>query len=469
MGGQSSGARLLDSPPVTSPERDQILDDLDRWEGDYVKVAVTDVDGVLRGKYLDKAKFLKAADTGFGFCDVVFGWDMVDECYDNASYTGWHTGYPDAEVQVDLSTVRHIPWEDDRPFFLGEFVTSDGGPLAVCPRQLLRRVQKRANDAGWVPKFGLEFEWFNFAETPQSAHEKAYRGLEPISPGMFGYSIIRQTHNQPFFDALLTDLRAFGVPLEGLHCETGPGVFEAAILYTDTIDAADRAVLFKAGAKEIGSRLGILPTFMAKWNTTLPGCSGHHHQSLFPVDGGPNGFHDPEGAHGMSDLFRSYLAGQLAYLGELLPMLAPTVNSYKRLVEGYWAPTRPTWGLDNRTVSLRVIGGSPSATRLETRLPGSDVNPYLSIAACLGAGLRGIEEGLTLDAAPIVGSGYDADVERYPRTLQEATDRFAGSTVARDLFGDEFVEHFAATREWEWRQSLQAVTDWELSRYFEVI
>jgi glutamine synthetase len=150
-------------------------------------------------------------------------------------------------------------------------------------------------------------------------------------------------------------------------------------------------------------------------------------------------------------------------------MLAPTVNSYKRLVEGYWAPTRPTWGIDNRTVSLRVIAGSANATRLETRLPGSDVNPYLSIAACLGAGLRGIEEGLTLDAEPIVGSGYDADVDRYPRTLQEATDRFAASTVARELFGDAFVDHFATTREWEWRQSLQVVTDWELRRYFEVI
>jgi glutamine synthetase len=469
MAGQASGALALHSPPVNPADEQQLLDEIRTWEGDYVKVAVTDADGILRGKYLDKAKFLSATTSGFGFCDVVFGWDMVDECYDNTAYTGWHTGYPDAQVQVDLDTHRRIPWEDGRPFFLGEFVDRDGDPLGVCPRQTLKRVDARAHALGYAPKFGLEFEWFNFAETPMSAHAKGYGGLEPISPGMFGYSVVRQSTNQSFFRTLLDDLRAYGVPLEGLHCETGPGVLEVAILYSDTLEAADRAVLFKTGCKEIGARLGILPTFMARFSSSLPGCSGHHHQSLTPLDGGPNAFFDADGDHRMSDTFRSYVAGQLAYLPELLPMVAPTVNSYKRLVEGYWAPTRSTWGVDNRTVSLRVIPGSASSTRLETRVPGSDVNPYVSIAACLGAGLKGIEEGLTLDTEPIAGSGYEADAPRYPRTLQEATDRFAASTIARDLFGDAFVDHFAASREWEWRQSLQAVTDWELRRYFEVI
>jgi len=452
---------------VTSDDHDAIRQ-IREWPGDYVKVAVTDADGVLRGKYLDKDKFLRAAQTGFGFCDVVLGWDMVDECYDNASYTGWHTGYPDAEVRIDLDTLRRIPWEDDRPFLLGEFVTHDGDPLSVCPRQLLKKTVARAAALGYEARFGLEFEWFNFAETPMSAHQKGYRGLEPISPGMFGYSIVRQSTNQPFFRALLDDLRAYGVPLEGLHCETGPGVFEAAILYSDPVEAADRAVCFKSGTKEIGARLGILPTFMARWSTDLPGCSGHHHQSLVRDDGSA-AFFDPDAEHAMSATFRSYLAGQLAYLGDLLPMVAPTVNSYKRLVEGFWAPTRATWGVDNRTVALRVLAGSPGATRLETRVPGSDVNAYLSVAACLGAGLLGVEQGLSLHTPATTGSGYLADAPPYPRSLAEATERFAASEPARELFGDDFVEHFAASRDWEWRQSLQAVTDWEIERYFEVI
>lgn len=454
---------------MTPEERQQIIADLRDWPGDYVKVGVTDADGILRGKYMDKGKFLKSAESGFGFCDVVFGWDMVDECYDNAAYTGWHTGYPDAEVRLDLSTRRAIPWEDDRPFFLGEFVDHAGEPLGVCPRQTLKRVIHRAADSGYGANFGLEFEWFNFAETSMSAHQKGYAAMEPISPGMFGYSVVRQSTNQQYFATLLADLRGYGVPIEGLHCETGPGVLEVAILYSDALEAADRAVLFKTGCKEIGARLGILPTFMARWNTELPGSSGHHHQSLTSLEDGTNRFYERGAEHSMSALFRSYVAGQLAHLGDLLPMIAPTVNSYKRLVEGYWAPTRATWGVDNRTVALRVIPGGSGSTRLETRVPGADVNPYLGVAACLGAGLRGIEDGLSLDAPAVVGSGYDADAPRFPATLIEATERFHRSDVARDLFGDAFVDHFASSREWEWRQAQRAVTDWELRRYFEVI
>jgi len=323
----------------------------------------------------------------------------------------------------------------------------------------------------------LEFEWFNFAETPHSLHDKGFRDLTPLSPGMFGYSILRSSQSQPFFDALLADLRAFDVPLEGLHCETGPGVLEAAILYSDALTAADRAVLFKSSAKEIGYRFGILPTFMARWNTDLPGCSGHAHQSLWslgaegePTDESTNQFFDEGDPRRMSDTFRSYVAGQLALLPEILALLAPTVNSYKRLVDGFWAPTHLNWGIDNRTVACRVIPGSAASTRLETRVPGSDVNPYLAVAACLGAGLWGIEQGLTLDTPATIGSGYGVDgVERLPRTLQAATERLAGSKAARDLFGDGFVDHYVSTREWEWRQFNDAVTDWELSRYFEII
>jgi glutamine synthetase len=435
---------------------------------EYVKVAVADIDGVLRGKYLDRAKFDTLVDGSFGFCDVVFGWDTADECYDNTAYTGWHSGYPDGVCRIDQSTHRRIPWENGRDLYLADYVGSSAA--SVCPRILCREVVERAASLGFSPAFGLEFEWFNFLETPASLHDKGHRDLTPLTPGMFGYSVLRQTHNQEYFDALLADLRAFDVPLEGLHCETGPGVFEAAIAHTDALLAADRAVLFKSGAKEIASRFGILATFMARWSDTLPGCSGHAHQSLWDADGERNLFVDEASPHSMSETFRSYLAGILTLLPELLVLLAPTVNSYKRLVDGYWAPTRPTWGVDNRTVACRVIPGTPSSTRLEARVPGSDVNPYLAVTALLAAGLWGIERELPLDQPATTGSAYvDESVERLPRTLADATRRFADSKAMRELLGETFVDHFAATREWEWRQFADAVTDWELRRYFEII
>jgi glutamine synthetase len=276
--------------------------------------------------------------------------------------------------------------------------------------------------------------------------------------------------NRPFVNALFDEMAAFGVPIEGLHTETGPGVFEAAILYSDPVEAADRAVLFKTGAKEIGHRFGILPTFMAKWNAELPGCSGHIHQSLWNKDGSKNLFADERGEHGLSDTFRSYIAGQMQLLPELLPLYAPTINSYKRLVEGAWAPTKVNWGLDNRTTALRVIAGSPKSTRLETRVNGSDSNPYLALAAALASGLYGIEHKLRLEAAPIVASGYDDPrAQVLPKTLDEATTRLERSETARALLGDDFVDHFVQTRRWEWRQFNKAVTSWEMARYFEII
>jgi glutamine synthetase len=436
--------------------------------GNRVKVAVSDIDGVLRGKYLHKDKFFGAAESGFGFCDVVFGWDMTDTCYDNTKITGWQHGFPDALVRLDLDTYRTVPWDDHVPFVLGEFVTADGGPHPVCPRQILRRVLKRAEKLGLQAMCGMEFEWFNFAETPQSWAEKKGVDPEPITPGMFGYSLLRANHAREFFKALMEEMGAYGVPIEGLHTETGPGVYEAAIQFSAALEAADRALLFKGATKEIGARFGIMPSFMAKWHQRYPGCSGHVHQSL--SDGKNNLFFDARGRHRMSRLFESYLAGQVALLMEFAPMFWPTVNSYKRLVDGFWAPVKPTWGVDNRTASFRVIPGSPKSTRLETRCPGSDVNPYLAIAALLAAGLHGVERKLKLTAAPITGTNIGSEgTPRAPRSLKETTAVFKTSAAARDWFGDDFVDHFAATREWEWRQWQDAVTDWERMRYFEIV
>jgi glutamine synthetase len=448
--------------------QEQVLSELQTVDRPKVKVAIADIDGVLRGKYLHRDKFLGATKDGFGFCNVVFGWDSSDVCYDNTAYTGWHTGYPDAQARVDLSTYRRVPWDDNVPFFLADFQDQSGEPLAVCPRQLLKKVVQRAEDMGFVPKIAFEFEWFNFHETSQTLKDKRYTGPEPITPGMFGYSLLRMGQNQPFFNALMDELLAFRVPLEGLHTETGPGVVEAAILYSEAVEAADRAVLFKTGTKEIAQRFGIMPTFMAKWNEKLPGCSGHCHQSLWEDD--KNAFHDPKKANAMSATFQSYLAGQMQLLPEILPLFAPTVNSYKRLVEGAWAPTRVNWGVDNRTTAFRVIPGSAKSTRLETRVVGSDVNPYLAAAGCIAAGLYGIEKKLKLGSGPIAGNGYrDDKAPRLPSNLGEAAERLSESKIARSLFGDAFVDHFVATRRWEWRQYQAAVTDWETERYFEII
>ena len=449
----------------------KILQELRRSPVQKIKVAVTDIDGVLRGKVLHKDKFLSAAESGFGFCNVVFGWDSSDTCYDNSSYTGWHTAYPDALVKIDLSSYRQIPWEGKLPFFLGDFVDAQGQPLSVCPRQLLKKVLAKAGKLGFSASAGLEFEWFNFKETPQSLAQKNYILPEPLTPGMFGYSLLRSSLNQPYFSALMDELPGFGIPIEGLHTETGPGVYEAAIQYSGALEAADRGVLFKNSVKEIAYRFDILPSFMAKWSAKLPGCSGHAHQSLWDLKGSRNLFYDASDPLKMSGLFKSYVAGQLACLAELMPFFAPTVNSYKRLVEGYWAPTKAAWGVDNRTTALRLIPGSTKSTRLETRLGGSDVNAYLLLAACVASGLYGIEKGLKLKDAPIEGSAYlsAAKAPRLPKDLNEATEKMAGSKIARQLFGDAFIDHFSQTRAWEWRQYQDAVTDWELRRYFEII
>jgi glutamine synthetase len=435
-----------------------------------VKIAYADIDGVLRGKYISTEKFLSFTDGATTFCDVAFGWDANDVAYDNGTYTGWHTGYPDAPARIDFSTFRKIPWENDLPFFLGEIVDAKGSPAFVCPRQLLKKVYTDSKREGFTPFFAQEFEWFNFEETPQSAQNKNYKNLTPLTPGMFGYSILRTTLKNPFFTDLFDLLKKFGVPIEGLHTETGPGVLEAAIQYAGVIDAADRATLFKTAVKEIAYKHGVMATFMAKISESLPGCGGHVHQSLWDKAGKKNLFYEAKDKHHMSEVMKSYIAGQLYCLPHLLPMYAPTINSYKRLVEGAWAPTTLTWGIDNRTVALRVLAGGSKSCRLETRVIGSDVNPYLAMSAALASGLYGIRKKLKLKQPATVGNGYkDFSNGVLPGNLHDATQKMKQSAIAKEILGEQFVEHFTQTREWEWRQHLKAVTDWELKRYFEII
>jgi glutamine synthetase len=433
----------------------------------HVKVAVTDIDGILRGKYMGREKFLSALENGFGFCDVVLGWDSNDQLYDNVAYTGWHTAYPDAPVRVVPETLRRIPFEGDTLFFLAEFAPPAD---AVCPRGLLRRLVEKARGMGFAPYAAVEYEFFLFEETAHSVREKNYRGLKPITPGFFGYSMLRNSVLAEFYHELLALCEKMGFPLEGLHTETGAGVLEAAINYDEAVEAADRATLFKTFTKVLAQRRGWMATFMAKWSRDWPGQSGHIHLSLKGKKGDAV-FFEEGAAHKMSGTMRAFLAGQQKLMPELLAMVAPTVNSYTRLIPGFWAPTHATWGVENRTCALRVIPGSPKAQRIEYRIAAADQNPYLAVAAALASGLWGIEQGLEL-GPPVEGNSYDQEHDAalsLPTTLWEAAQRLKRSEAARALFGDAFVDHYAATREWEEREARKAITDWQLQRYFEII
>jgi glutamine synthetase len=436
----------------------------------HVKVGLFDNDGIMRGKYMNKEKFLAALDGGFAFCDVVLGWDSHDKLYENVDikYTGWHTGYPDAPVRIVTDSCREIPHEDGLLLFLCEF-DDDAGK--ICPRNLLTRVTDKAGVLGFDAYAAFEYEFFMFNETPDSIRAKNYRDLQPITPGSFGYSVLRNSVHAELYTDLLELCEQMDFPVESLHTETGPGVLEAALSYDNASEAADKAALFKTFAKVWAQRNNMMATFMAKWSNDYPGQSGHIHISLRHKDGSASAFHDPQQPMNMSKLQRHFVAGQQKLMPETLVMLAQTVNSYSRLVPGFWAPTDATWGCENRTTALRVIPGSDKSQRVEYRLASADANPYIALAASLGAGLYGIEHELE-PGEMVVGNAYDQQHAKHlalPQTLSDAAAALRGSDVARELFGDEFVEHYAATREWEDREFRQHITDWELARYFEII
>jgi glutamine synthetase len=433
----------------------------------HVKVGVFDIDGIMRGKYMSRAKFISALETGFGFCDVVLGWDCQDQLYDNVKFTGWHTGYPDAPVRILPESCRPLPFEDNNLLFLSEFT---GQAEQICPRALLRRVIDKAARLGFRPYAGFEYEVFFFDETPESIRAKHYRDLKPMAPGWFGYSVIRNSTAAEFYRQMLATCEAMDFGIEGLHEETGPGVIEAAITFDGALASADKAALFKTFVKVLAQRNNMMATFMAKWSRDWPGQSGHIHLSLKGNDGKPV-FHDPGQPHQMSQTMRHFVGGQQKLLPELLAMVAPTVNSYTRLIPGFWAPTDATVGVENRTCALRVIPGSAKSQRVEYRVAAADANPYIILAAALGSGLWGIEN--RIEPEPLVeGNAYDHKFPEdlaLPRTLWDAAQRLKQSKMAREYFGDAFVDHFAATREWEEREFRKHITDWELARYFEII
>lgn len=456
-----------------SQDIQKIISDIKNKGFNKVQLAITDIDGILRGKFISLEKFESILKSGGGFCDCVFGWDVNDQLYDNAKFTGWHTAYPDADYKIDLSTYRTVPGEGT-PFFLADFVANDGkSKHPICPRNTLKRVLDKAQSMGIGVNTSFEYEFFLFNETPQSIRDKNYTNLTPLTPGMFGYSVIRSATHSELFNAFMDYCIELNIPIEGLHCETGSGVWEAAIQYDEALSSADKASLFKTFSKVFFQKNDLMATFMARWSLDFPGQSGHMHQSLFDIKTKKSLFHDSKDQHGMSQTMKHYVAGQVKYLKPFLAITSPTINSYTRLVKGFWAPTASTWGVENRTTALRVIPGSEKSQRVEFRVGSADANPYLVTAAMVGAGLLGIEEKLEL-SPPIKGSAYDVQ-DSLPRSLQlpshlkDSVSNLIESKEAKTLFGEEFVEHYIATRKWEIRESEKAITDWQLKRYFEII
>ncbi|KAG0281720.1 hypothetical protein BGZ95_011638, partial [Linnemannia exigua] len=398
--------------PTTHQKFTELLKDDHR-----VKVAGVDLDGILRGKVMAKSKFLSIIESGFGFCSVIFGWDMHDKTYpEELTVSNAANGYRDIIAIPDMSTFRRIPWEDNIPFFLLSFYEPNTRePLAVCPRGLLKRVTDELATHGWEAMCGAEFEFFNFKETPESLASKGHHEPEALTPGMFGYSLLRPSLNQEYFYNVFDECRDFGVNIESFHTETGPGVFEAALAYDNAINMADMANLFKLSVKQLGMKQGIMPTFMAKPYGDQPGCSGHLHFSLRDIATKTNLFaaslnnsSTSSGAANLNNANRTNPPSPVEELDEAAT-LAPraewedSVEGVEHMSQNYWAPVTVSWGIESRVSAIRVIGPpqcDPKGTRLEMRVGGADINPHLAIAACLAMGLYGIKNKLPMPVGP---------------------------------------------------------------------
>ena len=435
-----------------------------------VKLGGSDMDGVYRGKRVLADHFLRHLEgQGFPQCDVIFGWDVQEQVIGDLPFSSWQTGFADTLMRPDLSTFALVPWEEGTASVVCDFYTEHGDPVAVSPRYVLRRVEERAAAAGLRSFSAAEIEVRFFREDQESIRAKGHSGLQPLSPGLNCYSLQHASIDDPVIGRIRRQMVDYGVPLEGYNREHGEGMYEINLKYGDSLAAADRTMLYKSGSKEIAAQMGIIPTFMAKLSDDIDGCSGHVHQSLWDAEGKRNLLWDAGAKDRLSGTMRSYIGGLMATLSEFMPMYAGNVNSYKRFVEGTWAPVNVTWGIDNRTVALRVINADASSTRVENRVPGADLNAYLAFAATLAGGLHGIEKGLEPPPAT-EGDAYAAkDVPPLPRTLAQAIDLFESSALARAYFGDAFVDHFSAMRRWEVERYDRAVTDWERRRYFEMV
>ncbi len=443
--------------------RDELLGLIKSDEIDTVILAITDMQGRLQGKRLD-ARFF-ADELGGGSvegCSYLLASDVDMNTVDGFALTSWERGYGDLAFDPDFSSVRRVPWHEKTVIIFADVATVEGEPVAVSPRQILQHQVSRLAERGWVGFTGTELEFIVFEDTYEEAWHAGYRHLTPANLYNVDYSLLGTARLEPLLGRVRRSMRDAGMIVESLKGECNYGQHEIAFKFAELIDKCDEHSLFKLGTKEIAAQEGASITFMAKFNER-EGNSCHVHLSLREPDGTPvfAGSRD----HGFSEVFEHFLAGQIAYARELSLFLAPNINSYKRFVEGSFAPTALLWGLDNRTCSFRVVGHGPSI-RVECRIPGGDVNPYLALAALVASGLRGVEENLEL-APAFEGNAYLADAPRVPTSLHEATALFDQSLVARDAFGDEVVDHYAHAGRVEVAAFDAAVTDWERFRGFE--
>ncbi|MBH0781669.1 glutamine synthetase [Nocardia sp. NEAU-351] len=443
----------------------ELRERIESGELDTVLVAMTDMQGRLQGKRCAARYFLdEVLEHGTEACDYLLASDVEMNTVDGYPDSSWDTGYGDILLRPDLLTLRTVPWWPGTALVLCdvERVRPEGEPVRVSPRQVLRAQLDRLAERGLRAYVGTELEFLLFDDTYESAWTGGYRGLTPANRYNVDYSMLGTARVEPLLRRVRTEMAGAGMRVESAKGECNPGQHEIAFRYDEALVTCDNHSIYKTGAKEIAAQDGRSLTFMAKYDER-EGNSCHIHLSLRAEDGTP--VFAGDGPAGTSELMRHFLAGQLACLREFTCLLAPNINSYKRFVAGSFAPTALAWGVDNRTCALRVVGADASL-RVENRIPGGDVNPYLAVAATIAAGLHGIEQGLALEPE-FRGNAYHSERPRVPTTLREAARLFGDSAVARAAFGDDVVDHYRHAADIEVRAYDAAVTDWERVRGFE--
>jgi glutamine synthetase len=431
---------------------------------DTVLTAFTDMQGRLVGKRIDVSYFLdQVADHGIEGCNYLLALDMEMDPVPGYGMANWEKGYGDFAIAPDMSTLRRIPWLDRTALVLCDVVEHDGSPVAASPRQVLIAQYERAQEMGYTPMMASELEFYLYKESYAQAHEQDYRNLTPTIPYILDYHILATTMDENVIGQIRRGMRDAGIPVEFSKGEAWYGQHELNVRYADAVTSADRHTIYKNGVKEIAFLNGVSATFMAKPSEKDIGSSCHIHSSLMDAGSGESAFVN---GHDESDVFRHYLGGLRSRIRELALLIAPTVNSYKRYATESWAPTSISWGRDNRTCGFRIVGHEQSR-RVECRIPGADVNPYLGYAALLAAGLDGIASGA--DPGPeLVGNAYEAgNAEPFPSTLREAVDLWEHSEFARAAFGEAVWAHYLNYGRTEQRLFDQVVTDYERRRMFE--
>jgi glutamine synthetase len=434
---------------------------------DTVVVAMTDMQGRLIGKRFHAQYFIDGGHEETHACDYLLANDIDMEPVPGYAAASWDKGYGDFVLRPDMQTLRRIPWLEGTALVLADVLDHHGHDLAHSPRAMLKRQIARLTRQKMRAFLASELEFYLFDESYESAAGKRYAGLKTAGSYIEDYHVLQTTKEEGVMRAIRNGLQAAGIPVENSKGEWGPGQEEINIRYADALEMADRHVILKNGVKEIAWAQGKAVTFMAKWNYGLAGSSAHIHASLWDAAGRNSLFHDARGEHGMSPLMQNFVAGQLRYARDITYFLAPYINSYKRFQVGTFAPTKAVWSRDNRTAGFRLCGEGSKAIRIECRIGGADLNPYLDFAGLIAAGLAGVSEKLKLPPG-FSGDAYQgAKLPEVPKTLRDATAALAQSKMLRAALGDAVVDHYVRTAEWEQFEYDRRVTDWELMRGFE--